>query len=100
MTHETQQSGTSDRRIWLVWAVLIFLTVSAWAVSHTALSQHISRPVEICIVIAAAAVKIRLIVRDYMAIRFAPLALQLCLDLWLAGLTVMLSGFYLGLIRL
>jgi hypothetical protein len=100
MTDEILQINNSTRRIWLVWAALIFFTVSAWAVSHTALSQHISRPVEICIVIAAAAIKIRLIVRDYMAIRFAPPALRLCLDLWLVGLTLMLGGFYFGLIRL
>ncbi|ORV41101.1 prokaryotic cytochrome C oxidase subunit IV family protein [Mycolicibacter engbaekii] len=78
------------------WVVLVAITVLAWWLSpgHTAGPVQPSIPITVT-VIALSAVKARLIIRNFMEVRTAPIWLRRATDAWLAVLWLAVLGIYL-----
>ncbi len=78
------------------WLVLVGITVGSWwlapAHSHGVVSGSL---VVTCVVLALAAVKARLIIREFMEVRTAPGWLKLATDVWLGVLMATVLVIYL-----
>jgi len=81
------------RRAGLSWLVLIAATL----VSYTLGVDHGTGSVMVVVVLAIAAVKIRLVGLDFMELRSAPTPLRVAFEGYCLGLWGMLSGLYLFL---
>jgi hypothetical protein len=73
----------------IVWGLLAAASLLSWGISD---SGHASW--QGVAVLAVALVKVRLIVRYYMEVRTAPLALRVGADAWLLGMAGGLIGLY------
>ncbi|MGQ0465087.1 MAG: cytochrome C oxidase subunit IV family protein [Sporichthyaceae bacterium] len=84
---------SSARTINVVWAGLVLATVVTFAVG----GEHAidSRNLATAVVIAIAAIKIRLVGIHFMEIKDAPLALRAVFEAYCAGLFVVLTVLYL-----
>ncbi len=78
------------------WLVLMAITIGSWwlapAHSHGVASASL---VVTCAVLALAAVKARLIIRQFMEVRTAPGWLKLAMDAWLGVLMATVLVIYL-----
>jgi len=84
---------TVTSRITRTWALLSALTIVSWALAAT---RRFSPSTAVTIVVLAiAAVKTRIVIRQFMDVRVAPHWLRRATDAWLAVLMAAIIGLYL-----
>ena len=84
---------TVTSRITRTWALLSALTIVSWALAAT---RRFSPSTAVTIVVLAiAAVKTRIVIRQFMDVRVAPRWLRRATDAWLAVLMAAIIGLYL-----
>jgi cytochrome c oxidase subunit IV len=90
-------SGSSTKRIATVWLALSAITLVSWWIgsSHGRPGFRLDGTVTFA-VIAIAAVKVRLIVTEFMGARQAPRLLLRLMDAWLVLLVVTLLAVYVA----
>lgn len=96
MTAQSMFAHRPQRLTALTWAVLVAITLLAWWLSP----GHAGRPVEpsiaiTCLVIVLSAVKVRLIIANFMEVRTAPVWLRRATDAWQALLWASALVIYL-----
>ena len=85
--------GTVTSQITWAWALLSALTVVSWVLAAT---RRFSPSTAVTIVVLAiAAVKTRVVIRQFMDVRVAPHWLHRATDAWLAVLMAAIIGLYL-----
>lgn len=96
MTAQQHSRFVADPLITGTWLVLMAITVLAWwlAPGHTRGHAEPSIPITVA-VIALAAVKARLIIRNFMEVRTAPRWLRRATDGWLVVLSATVLAIYL-----
>jgi heme/copper-type cytochrome/quinol oxidase subunit 4 len=76
----------------IVWAALILATcASTWLLSKNSVTPEVGTVA----IVLIAAVKVRLVMRYFMEVRLAPLALRLVCDGWLLAVTALIVTVYL-----
>ena len=76
----------------IVWAALMLATcASTWLLSMNSVTPEVATVT----IMLIAAVKVRLVMRHFMEVRRAPLALQLVCDGWLLAVTALILTVYL-----
>ncbi len=89
----TVPGRVAGSRVTWTWALLSALTVVSWAL---AAARRFSPGTALTIaVLAIAAVKTRLVIRQFMDVRAAPHWLRRATDAWLAVLMAAIIGLYL-----
>ena len=84
------------RRIVLVWLVLSAMTVASWQLGSARGHSEFSPSAVVTVgILAAAAIKSRLILSHFMEVRSAPTWLRWVTDGWLALLVASIFGLYL-----
>lgn len=78
-------------RAGLSWLVLIVATVVSYALG----ADHGTGSVMVVVVLAIAAIKVRLVGLDFMELRSAPIPLRLVFEAYCLALWAVLSGLYL-----
>lgn len=85
-----------ERLTTLTWLVLVAITVLAWWLSPGHAGPHVEPSIAItCLVIALSAIKVRLIIDNFMEVRTAPAWLRRTTDAWQAVLWTSLLVIYL-----
>jgi heme/copper-type cytochrome/quinol oxidase subunit 4 len=76
----------------IVWAALMLATcASTWLLSKNSVTPEVATVA----IVLIAAVKVRLVIRYFMEVRLAPLALRLVCDGWLLAVTGLIVTVYL-----
>jgi hypothetical protein len=76
----------------IVWAALMLATyVSTWLLSANSVTPEVGTVA----IMLIAAVKVRLVIRHFMGVRRAPLALRFVCDGWLLAVTALIVTVYL-----
>lgn len=75
-----------EKRLALGWLLLTVLTF----ISLEGAPSLVNQPLFAATILVIAFVKVRIVVREFMEVRAAPLALQLVLDIWGIGICVAL----------
>jgi heme/copper-type cytochrome/quinol oxidase subunit 4 len=76
----------------MVWAALMLATcASTWLLSKNSVTPEVATVA----IMLIAAVKVRLVIRYFMEVRLAPLALRLVCDGWLLAVTALIMNVYL-----
>jgi hypothetical protein len=78
-------------RAGLSWLVLIMATLISYALG----ADHGTGSVMVVVVLAIAAIKVRLVGLDFMELRSAPMPLRVAFEGYCLGLWALLSGLYL-----
>jgi heme/copper-type cytochrome/quinol oxidase subunit 4 len=77
----------------IVWAALMLATcVSTWLLSKNSVTPEVATVA----IMLIAAVKVRLVIRHFMEVRRAPLALRFVCDGWLLAVTALIVTVYLA----
>ena len=80
----------------IVWAALMLATcASTWLLSKNSVTPEVATVA----ILLIAAFKVRLVMRYFMEVRRAPLALRLICDGWLLAVTALIVTVYLVVIR-
>jgi hypothetical protein len=85
--------GLIRNRAGFSWLLLIAATVVSWAVG----AEHGTGSVVAVIVLAIAAIKVRLVGLDFMELRHAPIPLRAVFECYCVVMWAVLSGLYLWL---
>lgn len=80
-------------RAGISWLLLIAATVISWAVG----AEHGTGSMVALVVLAIAAVKVRLVGLDFMELRHAPIPLRATFEFYCLAMWAVLSGLYLWL---
>ena len=80
-------------RAGLTWLLLIAATIVSWAVG----AEHGTGSVVAVVVLAIAAIKVRLVGLDFMELRHAPIPLRAAFECYCVGMWALLSALYLWL---
>lgn len=75
------------------WLILVAATIVSWAVG----ADHGTGSVLGVLVLAIAAIKVRLVGLDFMELRKAPIPLRAAFECYCAAMWALLSGLYLWL---
>lgn len=75
------------------WLILVAATVVSWAVG----AEHGTGSMVAIVVLAIAAIKVRLVGLDFMELRHAPIPLRAIFEVYCFALWAVLSGLYLWL---
>lgn len=75
------------------WLVLVAATLVSWAVG----ADHGTGSMAAVVVLAIAAIKVRLVGLDFMELRHAPIPLRAAFECYCVGMWALLSGLYLFL---
>jgi heme/copper-type cytochrome/quinol oxidase subunit 4 len=76
----------------IVWATLMLATcASTWLLSKNSITPEVATVT----IVLIAAVKVRLVIRYFMEVRLAPLALRLVCDGWLLAVIALIVTIYL-----
>jgi len=75
------------------WFILVAATVVSWAVG----AEHGTGSVLAVVVLAIAAIKVRLVGLDFMELRHAPIPLRVAFECYCLGMWALLSALYLWL---
>ena len=76
----------------IVWAALMLATcASTWLLSKNSVTPEVATVA----IMLIAAVKVRLVIRHFMEVRRAPLALRFVCDGWLLAVTALIVTVYL-----
>jgi hypothetical protein len=84
----------SNKRLFAVWLILATLTLGYLWIDHAADGFLKSRAVLTSSVIVIALVKVRIIFREFMEVRTAPVLLGRLTDAWVVLIGVVLLGCY------
>lgn len=87
-------SGTASKRLGLVWLALSAVTLLSWWIGSAHGRPFSPNAAVTFSVLAIAALKVRLIIGEFMEARQAPRLLRLLTDAWLALLLASLLGIY------
>ena len=90
---DTLPSRITGARVTWTWALLSALTMASWALAAT--RRFTPSAALTIVVLAIAAVKTRLVIRQFMDVRAAPHWLRRAIDGWLAVLMAAIIGLYL-----
>jgi len=80
-------------RAGLSWVILIAATIVSWAIG----AEHGTGSLLAVVVMAIAAIKVRLVGLDFMELRQAPIPLRAAFECYCVGMWALLSGLYLWL---
>lgn len=80
-------------RAGLSWLILVAATVVSWAVG----ADHGTGSMVAIVVLAIAAIKVRLVGLDFMELRHAPIPLRVLFEVYCFAVWAVLSGLYLWL---
>jgi hypothetical protein len=83
--------GFVGRRAGVSWLILIVATLTSAALG----ADHGTGSVMVVVVLAIAAIKVRLVGLDFMELRNAPVPLRVAFEGYCLGLWTLLSGLYL-----
>jgi hypothetical protein len=89
-------SGTFNKRLAIVWVVLTAMTLVYVWLDHSADDDGVlkaSTVVTVCAIVIALA-KVRIIFREFMEVRHAPVLLRRLTDAWVVLMAVCLLGSY------
>ena len=76
----------------IVWAALILATcASTWLLSKNSVTPEVATVA----IMLIAAVKVRLVIRHFMEVRWAPVVLRFVCDGWLLAVTALILTVYL-----
>jgi heme/copper-type cytochrome/quinol oxidase subunit 4 len=76
----------------IVWAALMLATIaSTWLLSNNSVTPEVATVA----IMLIAALKVRFVIRQFMEVRRAPLALQFVCDGWLLAVTALILTVYL-----
>jgi Prokaryotic Cytochrome C oxidase subunit IV len=87
-----------NRRLFVVWLILVGITVSYLLIDHSA-AQHGIATASTAVTVAAiclALIKVRIIMREFMEVRGAPQALCRITDFWVLLMGAAMLGVYLA----
>lgn len=84
-----------DKRLVAIWAILVALTLVSFESSWGLARLH-DPAVAVILVIAAALVKVRFVVMEFMEVRLAPWALRGPLEIWIVGVSVAILALWFG----
>ncbi len=88
-------STNAEKRLLVAWLALVAVTlISSWIGSSHGHGEFRANPLITYGVILFAAIKIRVIVREFMEVRHAPRLLQRLMDGWTVFLVVALLAIY------
>jgi hypothetical protein len=88
-------SPTSSSRLSTTWLALSAITVVSWWIgSHHGHDAFVHNPAVTIGVILMAAIKVRVIVGEFMEVRHATPTVQRVVDVWIAALVVLLLVLY------
>ena len=87
-----------NRRLFVVWLVLVAITLTYRWIDHSADHGGVAVPSTLVSVtaICLALVKVRIIMREFMEVRNAPPLLCRLTDLWVVLMAAALLGVYFG----
>lgn len=77
-------------RAGLTWLLLVAATVVSWAVG----AEHGTGSMVAVVVLAIAAIKVRLVGLDFMELRHAPIPLRVTFECYCVGMWALLSALY------
>lgn len=80
-------------RAGISWLLLVAATVISWAVG----AEHGTGSLVVLVVLAIAAIKVRLVGLDFMELRHAPIPLRAIFEFFCFAIWAVLSGLYLWL---
>jgi heme/copper-type cytochrome/quinol oxidase subunit 4 len=84
--------GLLRKPVTIVWAALMLATcASTWLLSKNSVTPQVATVA----IMVIAAVKVRLVIRYFMEVRRAPLALRFICDGWLLAVTALIMTVYL-----
>ncbi len=84
-----------EKRLLVVGLALVGVTLISWWIgSHHGRHEFIRNALITYSVVLIAAIKARVIIREFMEVRHAPLLLRRLTDAWMAFITVALLGIY------
>jgi heme/copper-type cytochrome/quinol oxidase subunit 4 len=85
--------GLLRKPVTIVWAALMLATcASTWLLSKNSVTPEVATVA----IMLIAAVKVRLVIRYFMEVRRAPLALRFICDGWLLAVTALIITVYLA----
>jgi hypothetical protein len=89
-------TGTFNKRLAIVWLVLTLMTLAYIWLDHSADDDGVYRASTVVTVaaIVIALVKVRIIFREFMEVRHAPVWLRRLTDGWVVMMAVFLLGSY------
>jgi caa(3)-type oxidase subunit IV len=82
-------------RVYIVWAVLVGLTIGSWVLSYTRVSPTDGQAWVAIAIFVLAAFKARLVGIHFMELKDAPLLLRGAFEVFCLALSAVLTGFYL-----
>jgi hypothetical protein len=89
-------NAAASKRLALVWLLLSAVSLASWWIGAKHAQQAYALNAAVTVgVLLIAALKVRLIVSEFMEARRAPALLRRLADGWLAGLLIALLGIYL-----
>jgi Prokaryotic Cytochrome C oxidase subunit IV len=87
---------TNERTITWTWLLLVAITVGSWWLAPAHARGVASASVAVtCVVLVLAGIKARLIIRNFMEVRYAPGWLKFATDAWLGVLVASVLVIYL-----
>jgi len=89
---------STNERLFVVWLILVGITVSYLLIDHTASQHGVATPSTAVTVgaICLALIKVRIIMREFMEVRGAPQLLCRLTDFWVLLMGVATLGVYLA----
>lgn len=93
-----------EKRLVSIWLILGMATIFAWLIGHGPREiNSVPRYAQVTAIVFIACFKVRLVMREFMEVRGAPLPLRIALDAWLTAIFCVILGLYytsIGLIDL
>jgi hypothetical protein len=88
----------SNRRLFVVWMILVVISLSYLLIDHTASHRGFPTASTAVTVVAIcfALLKVRIIMREFMEVRGAPVVLRRLTDFWVVLMAVAMLGTYLA----
>lgn len=89
----------SNRRLFVVWMILVVISLSYLLIDHTAASHRGFPTASTAVTVVAicfALLKVRIIMREFMEVRGAPVVLRRLTDFWVVLMAVAMLGTYLA----
>jgi hypothetical protein len=88
----------SNRRLLVVWLILVAISLSYLGIDHAASQQGLPTASTVVTVVAIcfALIKVRIIMREFMEVRRAPVVLRRLTDFWVVLMAVAMLGVYVA----
>jgi Prokaryotic Cytochrome C oxidase subunit IV len=88
----------SNRRLFLVWLILVAISLAYLWIDQTASRQGFPTASAVVTVVAVcfALIKVRIIMREFMEVRNAPVVLRRLTDFWVVLMAIAMIGVYVA----